>query len=163
MSILPIEAELIPLPMPETTPPVTKIYLVMMILSHFSDFPVSLDNKKIGPSYAAPIFCRLMRDAPAGKVFFFIIQKGRPPVKNGGGNARLFSTIFALSKTDFLLDTDAMRLLFFMISDLTRLLFFVISDAMRLLFSVISEIIKKSFFVISEMARLLFSVIADVA
>lgn len=60
-----------------------------------------------------------MRDAPAGKVFFFIIQKGRPPVKNAGGNARLFSTIFAFSKTDDLLDADAMHLLFFVLSDAT--------------------------------------------
>lgn len=73
-----------------------------------------------------------MRDAPAGKVFFFIIQKDRPPVKNAGGIARLFSTIFALSKTDDLLDADVTRLLFFMISDLTRLLFFITSDAKRL-------------------------------
>ena len=104
-----------------------------------------LANKKIGPSYAAPIFCRLMRDAPAGKVFFFIIQKGRPPVKNAGGIARLFSTIFAFSKTDDLLDTDAMQILFSVTADVTHLLFFVTSDAKRLdnqigvLFSVILD------------------------
>lgn len=104
-----------------------------------------------------------MRDAPAGKVFFFIIQKDHPPVKNGGGNARLFSTIFALSKTDFLLDTEFFRFLFFILSILSQKLFSILSDVMRLLLSVISEIIKKSFFIISAMVRLLFSVIADVA
>ena len=98
-----------------------------------------LANKKIGPSYAAPIFCRLMRDAPAGKVFFFIIQKGRPPVKNGGGNARLFSTIFALSKTDDLPDADVTQILFSVTSDMTRLLFFVISDVTHLLFFITSD------------------------
>lgn len=93
-----------------------------------------------------------MRDAPAGKVFFFIIQKGRPPVKNGGGNARLFSTIFALSKTDFPIDTEFFRFLFFVNSDLLQKLFSVIADLKRLLFSVILDA-----------TRLLFSVIADVA
>lgn len=90
-----------------------------------------------------------MRDAPAGKVFFFIIQKGRPPVKNAGGIARLFSTIFAFSKTDDFLDADVTRLLFFMISDVTRLLFFVISDATRL-----DNRIDTLFFVISDLTRL---------
>lgn len=80
-----------------------------------------------------------MRDAPAGKVFFFIIQKGRPPVKNAGGIARLFSTIFAFSKTDDFLDADVTRLLFFMISEMTHLLFFITSDAKRLLFFITSD------------------------
>lgn len=97
-----------------------------------------LANKKIGPSYAAPIFCRLMRDAPAGKVFFFIIQKGRPPVKNGDGIARLFSTIFAFSKTDDFLDADAMQILFSVTADVTRLLFFMISEMTHLLFFITS-------------------------
>lgn len=60
-----------------------------------------------------------MRDAPAGKVFFFIIQKDHPPVKNGDGIARLFSTIFAFSKTDDFLDADATRILFFATADMT--------------------------------------------
>lgn len=79
-----------------------------------------------------------MRDAPAGKVFFFIIQKGRPPVKNAGGNARLFSTIFAFPKTDDFLDADAMQILFSVTADVTRLLFFMISEMTHLLFFITS-------------------------
>lgn len=91
-----------------------------------------------------------MRDAPAGKVFFFIIQKDHSPVKNGDGIARLFSTIFTFLKRDDFLDADA-----------TQILFSVTADVMRLLFFVILKIIKKSFFVISAIVRLLFSVVSE--